>query len=271
MSRPRIPRRSRTYDITSSMIAAFGLWSLLCAAPAQADSASAKRVVKAMSDYMASQNNLSGEFDVDLDVVTPELEKVQFAASGSIALERPNKVRVVRKGGYTEVELLSDGKTVTVKDLGSGHFAQLQSPATIDQIVDVLRSNYGIDMPGADLLLSNSYDELMAGVIEAKHIGVGVINGVECEHLAFRNADTDWQLWVRTGDRPLPCKYVITSKTVAAAPDFTIQFRNWSSGKAAPATAFKFVPAKGAKRVEFNQLVGISDLPPPAPITSGGQ
>jgi len=259
-------------SLTSSLMAALCVGGLLCAAPAQADSAAdAKRIVKAMSDYMASQNNLSGEFDVDIDVVTPELEKVQFAASGSVLLERPNKLRVIRKGGYTELELLSDGKTVTVKDLGSGDFAQLQSPATIDQIVDVLRSNYGIDMPGADILLTNSYAELMAGVIEAKHIGVGVIDGVECEHLAFRNADTDWQLWVRTGDRPLPCKYVITSKTVAAAPDFTIQFRNWSSGKAAPVTAFNFVPAKGNKRVEFNQLVGIGDLPPPAPVSSGGR
>ena len=42
----------------------------------------------------------------------------------------------------------------------------------------------------------------MAGVLEAKHIGRGVVEGVECEHLAFRNLDTDWQIWVEVGDRP---------------------------------------------------------------------
>ena len=126
-------------------------------------------------------------------------------------------------------------------------------------------------MPGADILLTNSYDELMAGVLEAKHIGVGVINGVECEHLTFRNADTDWQLWVRSGDRPLPCKYIISSKTVAASPDYTVQFRNWSSGQAAAATAFNFKPATGAKQVPFDQLSGIGDLPPPAPPSTGGR
>lgn len=245
--------------------------TLLCASPAQADPASAKRVVKSMSTYMASQNNLSADFDVALDVITPELEKVQFAASGSLLLARPDKVHLVRKGGYSEVELLSDGKTVTISNMAGGAYAQLASPGTVDQIINVLRSNYGIDMPGADLLLTNSYDELMAGVVEAKHIGVGVINGVECEHLTFRNADSDWQLWVRTGDRPLPCKYIISSKTVAASPDYTVQFRNWSSGQAAAATAFNFAPAKGAKKVEFNQLVGIGDLPPPAPVSTGGR
>jgi len=271
MTRPRISPRFRTRGLTSAMVAVLGAASLLCAVPAQADSAAAKRIVKAMSDYMASQNNLSGEFDATLDVITPELEKVQFAASGSVLIERPNKIRLTRKGGYTELELVSDGKTMTISDLGGGSYAQRKSPGTVDQMVDVLRSDYGIDMPGADLLLTNSYDELMAGVIEAKHIGVGVINGVECDHLAFRNADTDWQLWVRSGDRPLPCKYVISSKTVASSPDYTVQFRNWSSGKAAPATAFNFAPGKAAKRVEFDQLVGIGDLPPPAPASSGGR
>ena len=245
--------------------------SLLCVAPAHADSASAKRVVKAMSDYMASQNNLSGEFDIELDVITPELEKIQYSSSGSVLIARPGKVRLIRKGGYTEMELLSDGTNVTIVDLGSGSYSQLKSPGTIDGMIDLIRKDYGLDMPGADLLLTNSYNELMDGVVEAKHIGVGIIDGVECEHLAFRNADTDWQLWVRSGASPLPCKYVITSKTMAAAPDYTVRFRNWTTGKAASATAFNFVPATGAKRVEFNQLTGIAELPAPAPIKSEGQ
>jgi hypothetical protein len=50
-----------------------------------------------------------------------------------------------------------------------------------------------------DLLLTNAYDELMANVLDAKHIGQGVVDGVECEHLAFRGTDTDWQIWIETG------------------------------------------------------------------------
>jgi hypothetical protein len=76
----------------------------------------------------------------------------------------------------------------------------------------------GAALPGADLLLSNAYDVLMADVQEAKYIGRGVIDGVECEHLAFRNFDTDWQLWVEAGDSPIPRKMVITSKTLNSAP-----------------------------------------------------
>ena len=55
------------------------------------------------------------------------------------------------------------------------------------------------------------------------------MDGVVCDHLAFRNLDTDWQIWVESGERPLPRKYVITSKTVAAAPQYTLRLRDSAS------------------------------------------
>ena len=241
----------------------------ICSAPAQAESASASSIVKAMSDYLASQTSLTSEFDIELDIITPELEKIQFDASGTMQLARPDKLRLVRIGGYTELELAADGKTVTISDRGSKTYAQFGSLGSVDNLIEMLRRNYGIDMPGADLLLTNSYSELMDGVIEAKHIGVGIIDGVECEHLAFRNADTDWQLWVRTGARPLPCKYVISSKTVAGAPEYVVRFRSWKTGEAMSPNAFAFAPAKDSKLVAIDQLSGIGELPPPAPFKTG--
>jgi hypothetical protein len=244
------------------------------APPSQADPASgqdAKDIVKAMSAYLASQSNLSGDFDAALDVVTPQLERVTFDASGSLLISRPDKIRATRKGGYSEMELLSDGKTATVIDRVNGAYSQAKSPGNIDSLVDMLEDQYGVDMPAADLLMTNSYDRLMHGVVEAKHIGVGVIDGQDCEHLAFRNADTDWQLWVRTGDRPLPCKYVISSKTVVGYPTYTIRFRNWSTGQAPPGNAFTYTPAAGAKQVGFDKMSAIREIPPPAPAPTGGR
>jgi hypothetical protein len=252
-------------------LTALAAGSLLYAAPAGADPASAKQIVKAMSDYIASQNNLSGDFDVALDVTTPQLEKITFDASGTLLISRPGKIRATRKGGYADMELVSDGTTTTVIDRVSGAYSQAKSPATLDGLIEMLRGTYGLDMPAGDLLMTNSYDRLMEGVVEAKHIGIGVIDGYDCEHLAFRNADTDWQLWVRTGDRPLPCKYVILSKKVVGYPTYTIQFRNWSSGRAAAADAFGFTPAKGARKVTFDQMSTIGELPPPAATPSGGR
>jgi len=96
-----------------------------------------------------------------------------------------------------------------------------------------------------------------------------VIDGVECEHLAFRNQDTDWQLWVEVGDRPIPHKYVITSKTVAAAPQYTLRIHDWKTDATPAADAFAFTAPDGAKKVDLNALHDIDEVPPGAMIKGG--
>ncbi len=219
-----------------------------------------------MSDYVTSQQHFSLKYDVDLEVITPQVEKLQFSSSGEATLSRPDKLRVARAGGYADVELIFDGKTVTVVGKHTNVFAQFESPGSIDQALDRLRTEHFIEMPGADLLLSNIYDELVAGVIEAKHIGRGIVDGIECEHLAFRNQETDWQLWVEVGETPVPRKYVITSKTLAAAPQYTLRIKDWQTDAPPDAQQFTFTAPQGAKAVEFSALTDIGELPPSATV-----
>ena len=47
-------------------------------------------------------------------VITPALQKIQFASSGQITLNRPDMLRIRRTGGYAEVELVFDGKTLSL-------------------------------------------------------------------------------------------------------------------------------------------------------------
>ena len=230
------------------------------AALAQEDDAA--KILKAMSDYMASQKSISLSFDTDIEVITSEIQKVQFASSGKLLLSRPDKLRASRTGGYADIELIFDGKTVTLLGKGLNAYAQADAPGTIDQLVDLLRNQYGLELPGADLLVSNPYEALMSDVITAKHIGQGVIDGVECEHLAFRNQDTDWQLWVETGDRPIPRKFVITSKATAAAPQYTLLIRDWKTDVELGSDALAFQPPADAKRVDFKALGDIDEVPP---------
>jgi hypothetical protein len=228
----------------------------------------AQTILKAMADYVSRQENLSLKYDSDVEVVTPAVEKIQFSASGDVTLSRPNKFRVSRTGGYADVELVSDGSTVTVHDRGGNRFAQVSGGGSFDEVVDRLRTEAPVELPGADLLLSKPYEELMAGVLEAKHIGRGVVEGVECEHLAFRNLDTDWQIWVEVGDRPVPRKYVITSKAVGAAPQYTLRLRDWKTGANPAPDAFAFKPPEGSSGVAITLLKDIDEIP--AGVVPGG-
>jgi hypothetical protein len=235
---------------------------------ARAEGREADKILKEMSDYVASQKTLSITFDSDIEVITSGLQKIQFTSSGQVQLSRPDKLRVTRTGGYTDVEMVFDGKTFTLNDKDHHDFAQVDSSGSVDQLIDVLREKHGVIAPGADLLFSQAFDVMMADVIESAHIGQGLVDGVECEHLAFRNADTDWQIWIDTGAKPIPRKYVITSKAVTGAPQYTLHMRDWRTD--VPADAFAFNPPQGAHKVAMSELVDIDEAPS-GTVTTGGK
>lgn len=232
---------------------------------AQADDPA--KLLKAMSDYTAAQKSISATFDSDIEIVTPELEKVQFTSSGKLQLTRPDKLRVSRTGGYADVQLIYDGKTVSIYGNNAKAYVQADLAGTVDQLVDLIQAKAGAAMPGTDLLLSNAYDELMSGVVLAKHVGQGVVDGVECEHLAFRGVDTDWQIWIESGARPVPRKYVITSKTVTGAPQYTLRIKDWKTDAIADADAFVFKPPAGVTKVDLDSgvMAEFDELPPGTP------
>lgn len=236
--------------------------SLILTVPGiHAQTSDARSILKAMADYVSSQKTIELQFDSDIEVVTPLLEKIQFANSGDVLLSRPDKLRARRVGGYADVALVFDGKTASILGRNLNGYAQFAAPGTVDQLVAALRAGHGVALPGADLLLANAYEVLVADVKEAKHIGRGVIDGVECEHLAFRNFDTDWQLWVQVGDKPIPRKMVITSKTVNGAPQYTLRVKHWKTDVKPARDAFVFSPPAGATQLAADGLVDLDELP----------
>src|SRR5512145_2661814 len=67
---------------------------------ARADEAQAKSLFKAMSDYLAAQKAISLEFDSTFEVVTKQNQKLGLASSGTVTLNRPDKLRATRTGGF---------------------------------------------------------------------------------------------------------------------------------------------------------------------------
>jgi hypothetical protein len=233
---------------------------------AWAQAKDAKAMLKAMSDYVGRQQTIEFTFDSDIEIITPQMEKIQFTNSGESLLSRPDKLRSHRVGGYADVAMTCDGKKVSVLGKHLNVYAQFDAPGGLDQLFEALRAGHGVSFPFLDLLLANSYDTLVAGVMEAKHIGRGVIDGRECEHLAFRNFDTDWQLWIELGAQPIPRKMIITSKTLNSAPQYTLRVKTWKTDVKPAADAFVFVPPANAKRINPDELIDLDELPPETPI-----
>jgi len=87
-------------------------------------------------------------------------------------------------------------------------------------------------------------------VISGVDLGPAVVDGVTCEHLAFRAAKVDWQIWVQPGRKPLPLMYIITSKWVTGAPQYIVHLRNWNVNPTIDRQRFVFVPPQGARKLD---------------------
>jgi hypothetical protein len=246
----------------ASMVAAFVAFTVQ---PAEADEATG--LLKAMAAYTAAQKSISATFESDIEVMTAELEKIQFTSSGKMQLSRPDKLRISRTGGYTDADFVYDGKTASIYGNNAKAYVQTEVVGTIDQMVDLIQARSGVAMPGTDLLLTNTYDVLMTNVVQSNHVGQGMIDGVECEHLAFRGADVDWQIWIESGAKPLPRKFVITSKGVTGAPQYTLRIRDWKTDAVVDADTFVFKPPAGAIKVDLESvaMAEFDEIPPGTP------
>jgi hypothetical protein len=259
---PRIFTASRL-AIALAVIVGWGISS-----GARADEAAAKALLKAMSDYMAAQNTISFSYDTNLEIVTKDKQKLALASSGMATLSRPDKLRVTRHGGFADIEMVFDGKTLTLLGKDVKLYGQLDVPGTIDHLIGELRNKHNRPVPGADLLMSNVYDRLMSEVVNVKDLGSGVIGGVECDHLAFRKKEVDFQIWIAHGERPYPCQYIITSTRVSNAPQYRVQLSGWKTGNEVASDDFSFKNPTNAKKVDLKDLTDTDELP--NLLTKGG-
>lgn len=234
------------------LAAAASLAILAAALPAHAQDPldpEATVTVKAMSDYLAGLNGFSVSTDIATDVMLKTGEKYRLASSGTVEMRRPGEVHVTRKGELADAEVFFDGKTFTVYGRGANAYFQAPFEGTTDKVIDELRAR-GFEVSGADLLYTNVYDGLMQGAWTATAGGTAWINGVECEHVTVRSEKVDWQIWVQTGEKRLPCMYVITSKWMTGAPEYSIRFSNWNTDPQFAENAFAFTPPEGATKVD---------------------
>ncbi len=250
---PFSPRAFRKYLAAGMLMA-----GLLPAGGAWADDA--RDLLKAMSDYMAKQQAFSFTYQSSIEAVTDDFRKLQFVSSGTATVSRPDKIHITRTGGFADLDVTFDGTTLSILGKNLDAYAQVEAKGTLDELVERL-ADAGVNAPGGDLLTSNIFEGLIDGVTDAKHISSAFVDGVECEYLSFRTPETDWQIWIEAGDRPIPRRYVITSKHIVMAPEYSLQISNFKSGSEVAAASFKFDKPATAKKVDLSELDMVDELP----------
>lgn len=211
----------------------------------------AERLLRRMTDYMAALQQFSVDTQNSLDAVLGSGQKIQFVISASVMVLRPNKLRAERKNDLMQQSFYYDGRTLALYNPSDKVYATVAAPATIEGMLDLARDRLEIFAPAGDFLYRNAFELFMQITTSGFVVDKAMIAGVKCDHLAFRGPDVDWQVWIAEGDKPLPYRYIVTTKDIASYPEFTVVMSNWNVSPNLSDGAFNFTPPAGAKQVDF--------------------
>jgi hypothetical protein len=237
--------------------------SIVAAAPAMSAEGidpDADRILKSMSSYLATTKAFSMNAEVALEVVMRNGQKLQLMSSETLLVQRPAAFRIHVKGMVADAEFVFDGKTLTLYGRKPNVYVQRAVSGTIDDAIRAFESETGLSASGADLLFADPYAVLSEGVLSGVYLGTAYVDGIECHHLAFREDQFDWQLWIQTGDRPLPMRYVITSTWQTAAPQLEVSLRDWNTSPKIMDKQFSFSAPEGARKLDAMPTADIDDV-----------
>jgi hypothetical protein len=211
----------------------------------------AKDSLTRMSEFLQALPVFSLQEEISREQVINGDLKVQKHSSADVTVRRPDHLKaVVIADDDKSHSLFYDGNTFTIFMPVQNHYAQLETSGPIAAALDTVESRYGVEFPAPDFLQMTSGDEFSRDLTAAGFVGKSHVDGADSDHYAYRTADVDYQIWIASGDKPLPLKLVITSKKQPAQPEYTA-LMTWDLAPKTQDATFAFTPPAGASKVGF--------------------
>lgn len=224
----------------------------------------AAQVLKQMTDYLKGLQQFSVQVEITEDVLLDSGLKIQDGRSTIASVRRPDRLRVDSVGNAGDRQIFFDGKTLTLMDRANNVYSIIDAPPEIDAALNHAIEAYNLRVPLADLFYANAYDNLTEKARAGYYLGLSNVQGVPCHHLAFRQKDLDWQIWIENSPTPLPRKFLITdNRGKAKGLQFTALLSQWNTSPQLEDGVFAFVAPAQAQKVDLRPVAA------PAPKKTG--
>jgi hypothetical protein len=223
--------------------------------PPQVVSPEAQKVLDRMSAYLRNLQNFSIAADSSRDEVVSHGYKLQHNEHSDLIVQRPNKLHADISGDLRNRTIVYDGAKLAMYSPDDAAYVRVAAPNSIAELTEGLLGA-GVEMPMIDVLYQGATGTLTEAVHGGILVGDSSVDGVACDHLAFRQDNIDWQLWVQQGDQPLPRKIVITTRYEVGDPQYQITM-NWNLKPKIDASTFVFTAPKGATEIQFTEPTAI--------------
>jgi hypothetical protein len=208
-------------------------------------------LLKATSERLASAKSMTftavASYEYPSQLGPPILYTVRY----NVAMQRPDKLRVIIPGDGPASEFYYDGKSMMAYAPVENLVAVADAPPTIDAALRAAFVDADIYYPFTDLVVADPYVAMTDGAILAFYIGPsGVVGGVKTEMLAWANPHVFLQIWIGADDK-LPRRVRAVYSADPLGMRHQLDISDWQLDTPLSADAFTSEKAKSAEPIKF--------------------
>lgn len=208
-------------------------------------------ILKATSDRLAAAKTVAFTAVELFETSSRHGHPLAYAMRYQVALQRPDKLKVIIPGDGPASEFYYDGKTMTAFAPGENLIAVATAPPTIDAALEAAYNLAAIYYPFTDVIVADPYKDMAPGLELAYYIGQShEIGGTTTDMVAYIDNGVFMQVWIGADDKlPRLIRAVFLNDPERLRHE--LAFTNWQLDVAVPADAFAPSNAADAKKIEF--------------------
>ncbi len=243
----------------------------------------AMELLKATSARLAAAKTMSFTAVASYEYPSRLGPPIVYTVRYDVAMQRPDKLRVVVPGDGPASEFYFDGRTMTAYAPAENLVAVADAPGTIDTVLKQAYQTAAIYYPFTDLVVADPYAALTEGAKLAFVVGPsGHVGGVKTDMVVWANDDVFLQIWIGTDDK-LPRRIRAIFREDPMALRHEVELSNWQLDAPVAADTFASAKAQSAQRMAFANpapaappgvksiVKGMTDKPAPAKAPAKSQ
>ena len=216
-------------------------------------------MLKAMSQRLAGAKAMSVTAVTTYESPARNGQPLYYATLSQVAVQRPNKLRVITPGDGPASEFYYDGKMMMAYAPAAELVAVADAPPTIEGAMKQAFDTAAIYFPFAEVVVADPYKNLSEGLTSAFVIGQShVVGDTITDMVAISNGNVQAEVWIGINDGlPLMIRAIYPKDPTESR--YEIQFSNWHLNQPMNDADFTSASALKAPRMDFAR----PDAPPP--------
>lgn len=211
----------------------------------------AVEILKAMSEKLASAKRLSFTSVATYESPARTGQPLAYLVKSEIALERPDKLRVITPGDGPASEFYYDGKTVMAFTPSVNLVAVAEAPPTIDEMLRAAYDFAAIYFPFTDVIVADPWADLSPRLKLAFVVGQSIVlDDTRTDIVAIADDNAQAQIWVGAEDH-LPRMIRATFFNEPGNFRHAVVLSHWQIDPRFPPGTFTSEQAVKAQRIPF--------------------